>query len=118
MNAKVLRFVEVLTGPRKVFLEEGLGRSMQYLPMIRDVLRAEGLPFDLAFVPLVESGFKLKAQSRAQAKGVWQFMRGTALENGLAHNWYVDERIEAEKATRAAARYLKALNKMFHRLQL
>lgn len=113
LNARVLRFIEVLTGPRRAFLEEGLGRSMQYLPMIRDVLRAEGLPFDLAFVPLVESGFKQKAQSRAQAKGVWQFMRGTALENGLAHNWYVDERIEAEKATRAAAKYLKVLNKMF-----
>ena len=113
LNAKVLRSVEALAGSRKAFLEEGLSRSVQYLPMIRDVLRAEGLPFDLAFVPLVESAFKQKALSRAQAKGIWQFMRGTALENGLAYNWYIDERVEAEKATRAAAKYLKALNIMF-----
>lgn len=113
LNAKVLRSVEALVGPRKAFLEEGLSRGLQYLPMIRDVLRSEGLPFDLAFLPLVESAFKQNAQSRAQAKGIWQFMRGTARENGLAHNWYVDERVEAEKATRAAAKYLKTLNIMF-----
>ena len=113
LNAKVLRFIKLLTGRQKSFLEQGLSRGMQYLPMIRDVLRAEGLPLDLAHVPLVESAFKSTALSRSQAKGIWQFMRGTGLENGLTHDWYIDERVEPEKATLAAAKYLKTLNMMF-----
>jgi membrane-bound lytic murein transglycosylase D len=113
LNAKVLSFVQLFTGRLKSFLEEGLSRGMQYLPMIQDIFRAEGLPLDLAYVPLVESAFKPSALSRAKARGIWQFMRGTALENGLTHDWYIDERAEPEKATRAAAKYLKTLNGMF-----
>src|SRR5207244_810965 len=113
LNAKVLSFVQLLTGRLKGFLEEGMSRGMQYLPMIQDVFRAEGLPLDLAYVPLVESAFKPTALSRAKAKGIWQFMSGTGLENGLTHDWYIDERAEPEKATRAAAKYLKTLYGMF-----
>lgn len=113
LNAKVLSFVQLFTGRLKSYLEEGLTRGMQFLPMIQDVFRAEGLPLDLAYIPLVESAFKPSALSRAKARGMWQFMRGTALENGLTHDWYIDERAEPEKATRAAAKYLKTLNGMF-----
>ena len=113
LNAKVLSFVQLFSGRLKSYLEEGLNRGMQFLPMIQDVFRAEGLPLDLAYIPLVESAFKPSALSRAKAKGIWQFMRGTGLENGLAHDWYIDERAEPEKATRAAAKYLKTLNGMF-----
>jgi len=113
LNGRVLAFVELFTGRLRGYLQEGLSRGARCLPMIQDVFRAEGLPLDLAYVPLVESAFKPDALSRAKAKGMWQFMRGTALENGLEHDWYIDERAEPEKATRAAAKYLKTLYAMF-----
>jgi membrane-bound lytic murein transglycosylase D len=113
LNARVLSFVELFTGRLRGYFQDGLSRGARFLPMIQDVFRAEGLPLDLAYVPLVESAFKPDALSRAKAKGMWQFMRGTALENGLQHDWYIDERAEPEKATRAAARYLKTLYNTF-----
>lgn len=112
-NDRVLRWVEVFQGRLREFLGEGLARGAQYLPMIQRVFRAEGLPLDLAYVPLIESAFKPTALSRAKARGVWQFMRGTAIENGLVADWYIDERADPEKATLAAAKYLKSLYGMF-----
>jgi membrane-bound lytic murein transglycosylase D len=112
-NDRVLRWVEVFQGRLREFLGEGLSRGAQYLPMIQSVFRAEGLPLDLAYVPLIESAFKPTALSRAKARGVWQFMRGTAIENGLAADWYIDERADPQKATAAAAKYLKTLYGMF-----
>jgi membrane-bound lytic murein transglycosylase D len=112
-NDRVLRYVELFQGRLREFLTEGLSRGVQYLPMIQATFRAEGLPLDLAYIPLIESAFKPSALSRAKARGVWQFMRGTALENGLKADWYLDERADAVKATQAAAKYLKTLHRMF-----
>ena len=79
LNQRVLAYIELFQGRLHDFIEEGMKRGSKYLPMIQSVFRAEGLPLDLAYVPLVESAFKPNALSRAKAKGVWQFMAGTAL---------------------------------------
>lgn len=113
LNQRVLAYIELFQGRLHDFIEEGLVRGGKYLPMIQNVFRAEGLPLDLAYVPLIESAFKPNALSRAKAKGVWQFMAGTAVENGLRRDWYIDERSDPEKATLAAAKYLQTLSKMF-----
>jgi membrane-bound lytic murein transglycosylase D len=112
-NAKVLAYVELFQGGLRDYIQESLTRGSQYLPMILDVFRAEGLPLDLAFIPIIESGFKTNALSKASAKGPWQFMRPTAREQGLRYDWYVDERSDPEKSTVAAAKYLKMLSKLF-----
>jgi membrane-bound lytic murein transglycosylase D len=113
LNQRVLSYIELFQGRLHEFIEEGMKRGGKYLPMIQNVFRAEGLPLDLAYVPLVESAFKPNALSRAKAKGVWQFMTGTALENGLQRDWYIDERSDPEKATVAAAKYLGTLSRLF-----
>ncbi len=112
-NERVLSSVELLQGRLRDYVQESLIRGAKYLPMIQNVFRAEGLPLDLAFIPIIESGFKTNALSQASAKGPWQFMIPTAKDHGLKTDWFIDERSDFEKSTVAAAKYLKMLSKMF-----
>ena len=113
-HAKVLSYVEVMQGRMREYIQDSLARGAKYMPMIQAVFRAEGLPLDLAYIPIIESSFKTNALSKASAKGPWQFMKPTAKEHGLKTDWFIDERSDPEKATVAAAQYLKALSKMFN----
>jgi membrane-bound lytic murein transglycosylase D len=113
LNTRVLAYIDLFQGRLRDWIQDGLVRGARYLPMIQDVFRAEGLPLDLAYVPLIESAFKPNAVSRAKAKGVWQFMKGTGGEHGLKQDWYIDERSDPEKATVAAAKYLRTLASLF-----
>ena len=112
-HPKVLAYIQVFQTRLRDYIQDSLERGAKYLPMIQDVFRAEGLPLDLAYIPIIESSFKTNALSKASAKGPWQFMKATAQENGLKTDWFIDERSDPEKATVAAASYLKTLSKMF-----
>lgn len=110
VNRRVLTWIDVFQkGKARGNFERSLRRSGRYLAMARRIFREEGIPQDLVFLAHVESGFRFNARSVAKALGLWQFMRGTARLYGLRCDGHVDERLDPEKATHAAAKYLKKL---------
>ena len=99
-------------GEKKFFLE-AFKRSGKYRPQIVSALKAAGIPVELSWLPLIESGFKVNALSRARALGLWQFIPSTGYKFGLKRDKYIDERIDPVKSTQAAIAYLKELHQIF-----
>ncbi|MDM8518322.1 LysM peptidoglycan-binding domain-containing protein [Desulfobacterales bacterium HSG16] len=101
------------TGVEREFFIQSYRRSGKYRSMILAKLKAAGIPEELSWLPLIESGFKVSALSSARALGMWQFIPSTGYKFGLKRDQYIDERMDPEKATTAAIAYLKELHSMF-----
>ena len=110
VQAEINRFTK---GHEKSFFIASYKRSGRYRPMIVADLKEAGLPVELSWLPLIESGFKVNALSRARALGLWQFIPSTGYKFGLKRNQFIDERIDPVKATQAAISYLKELHQIF-----
>lgn len=108
-NPHVEKWMRYFQGRGRSLMETYLARSTRYLPMMKNVLRENGLPEELVYIPLIESGFSHKAHSHANAVGYWQFIRSTGKRFGLQVDTFVDERRDPVLSTRAAAEYFKAL---------
>ena len=113
MNADVEKEIRSFQSFERDFFIAAYQRSGLYRPMIVKELKKAGLPEELSWLPLVESGFKIAALSRARALGLWQFIPSTGFKYGLNRTEWIDERMDAQKSTLAAIGYLKDLHAMF-----
>ena len=113
MNSHVQAELKCFTGYERDYFRQAYARSGKYRPYILKALRKAGLPEELSWLPLIESGFKVKALSRARALGLWQFIPSTGYKFGLKRNRFIDERIDFIHSTDAAIAYLKELHSIF-----
>lgn len=113
VNPLVEKWITYFQGRGREHMEKYLARSSRYEKLMKKVLRDNGLPEDLFYIALIESGFSSQATSHAAAVGYWQFIRGTGKRYGLDINAFVDERRDPVFATQAAAEYFKGLYSVF-----
>jgi membrane-bound lytic murein transglycosylase D len=117
-HKRVEFYLERFQGPVRVTFSEWLSRGTRYEPMIRAKLQAAGLPGDLTYLALIESGYNPHAYSRAAAVGMWQMMTATARGMGLRVDWWIDERRDPVRSTDGAIRFLSYLHEQFGSLYL
>lgn len=113
MNEHVEKEIRRFQGPERRFLLASYKRAGRFRPYIVKALNEAGIPEELSWLPLIESGFKLRALSRARALGLWQFIPSTGYKFGLTRDQWVDERMDVTKSTQAAIAYLKELHNIF-----
>ena len=117
-NRTVKSCIEAYTTKNRSLVAYMLGISEFYMPIIEEEINKAGIPNELKYLPIIESALNPKAVSRANAKGLWQFMFSTAKIYGLKSNNYIDERFDPIKSTRAAVRFLADLYKLFGKWEL
>ena len=114
VNSQVVAFLKAFQTIRHEGIQRALDRMGEFIGPFQETFRSHGIPEDLAYLPIIESGFRVDATSRARARGAWQFMASTARMFGLRVDWQVDERLDPFKAADAAARFLKHLNEEYN----
>jgi membrane-bound lytic murein transglycosylase D len=117
-NDKIHAFINYFTIRDREYTKMVVRRKNLYFPLFEKYLAKYGMPDELKYLSIIESGLNPRAISRARAVGLWQFMSATGRYYGLANNRYIDDRMDPEKSTDAACRYLKDLYNMFHDWEL